>query len=30
MIKHNIEYKDEDLEDTPLSRGYVIRKDENG
>ncbi len=28
LKKHNIEYKDEDLEDMPLGRGYVIRRDE--
>lgn len=27
LKKHNIEYTDEDLEDTPLGRMYVIRRD---
>lgn len=29
LKKHNIEYKDEDLEDTPLGRGYVVRRDDD-
>ncbi len=30
LKKHNIEYKAEDLEDTPLGRCYVVRRDSNG
>ena len=27
LDQRKIEYKEEDLEDTPLGRGYVIRRD---
>ena len=30
LKQKNIKYAPSDLEDTPLGRGYVIRRDENG
>jgi hypothetical protein len=30
LKKHNIEYKPEDLEDTPLGKRFVVRRDSKG
>jgi hypothetical protein len=30
LKKYNIEYEPEDLEDTPLGKCYVVRRDSNG
>lgn len=30
LKQNNIAYEEEDLEDTPLGRGYVLRRDKTG